>query len=58
MNMSKEFNMTAANLGELVNIMKNNVDMQAQMLAVLYEIRRVQTTTADNTGRMVAYASN
>jgi muramidase (phage lysozyme) len=56
--MSQEFNMTATNLGELVNIMKNNVDMQANMLAVLDEIRRVQTTTADNTGKMVAYASN
>ena len=58
MNMSQEFNMTATNLGELVNIMKSNMDMQASMLAVLDEIRRVQTTTADNTGRMVAYASN
>jgi hypothetical protein len=56
--MSQEFNMTATNLGELVNIMKNNVDMQATMLAVLDEMRRSQNTTADNTGKMVAYASN
>ena len=56
--MSQEFNMTATNLGELVSIMKSNVDMQASMLAVLDEMRRSQNTTADNTGRMVAYASN
>ena len=56
--MSQEFNMTAANLGELVAIMKSNVDMQASMLAVLDEMRRSQNTTADNTGKMVAYASN
>jgi hypothetical protein len=56
--MSQEFNMTAVNLGELVAIMKSNVDMQASMLAVLDEMRRSQNTTADNTGKMVAYASN
>ena len=56
--MSQEFNVTATNLGELVSIMKSNVDMQASMLAVLDEMRRSQNTTADNTGKMVAYASN
>jgi lysozyme len=56
--MSQEFNMTAANLGELVAIMKSNVDMQNQMLAVLDEMRRNQITMTDNTGKMVAYASN
>ena len=56
--MSQEFNVTATNLGELVAIMKSNVDMQASMLAVLDEMRRSQNTTADNTGKMVAYASN
>jgi hypothetical protein len=55
--MSQEFNMTAANLGELVNIMKSNVGMQNQMLAVLDEMRRSQSTMADNTGKMVAMAS-
>jgi hypothetical protein len=56
--MSQEFNMTAANLGELVAIMKSNVGMQERMLTVLDEMRRSQSTTADNTGKMVAYASN
>ena len=56
--MSQEFNMTATNLGELVNIMKNNVGMQAIMLEVLQDIRRSQNNTADNTSRMAAYASN
>jgi len=55
--MSNEFNMTAANLGELVAIMKNNVGMQASMLAVLDEIRRSQSTMTDNTGKMVAMAA-
>jgi GH24 family phage-related lysozyme (muramidase) len=56
--MSQEFNTTAANLGELVNIMKNNVGMQATMLAVLEDMRRSQSNTADNTSRMAAVASN
>lgn len=56
--MSQEFNMTATNLGELVNIMKRNADMQSSMLAVLDEIRRSQITMTSNTGKMVAYASN
>ena len=56
--MSQEFNMTATNLGELVNQMKYNMAVQERMVTVLEEIRRAQTTTADNTGRMVAYASN
>jgi hypothetical protein len=56
--MSQEFNMTAVNLGELVNQMKYNMAVQDRMITVLEEIRRAQTTTADNTGRMVAYASN
>jgi hypothetical protein len=56
--MSEEFNMTAVNLGELVNIMKSNADMQNQMLSVLDEIRRSQNTMVSNTGRMAAYASN
>lgn len=56
--MSQEFNMTATNLGELVNIMKNNVGMQATMLAVLEDMRRSQSNTADNTSRMAAVASN
>ena len=56
--MSQEFNMTAANLGELVNIMKNNVGMQASMLAVLEDIKRSQNNVSDHTGRMAAYASN
>jgi hypothetical protein len=56
--MSQEFNMTATNLGELVNIMKSNVGMQDRMLAVLEDLRRSQSTTADNTGRMAAYAAN
>jgi hypothetical protein len=55
--MSQEFNMTATNLGELVDIMKNNIGMQSSMLAVMEEIRRAQTTTADNTGKMVAMAA-
>ena len=56
--MSQEFNTTATNLGELVNIMKNNVGMQATMLAVLEDMRRSQSNTADNTSRMAAVASN
>jgi GH24 family phage-related lysozyme (muramidase) len=56
--MSQEFNSTATNLGELVNIMKNNVGMQATMLAVLEDMRRSQSSTADNTSRMAAVASN
>jgi muramidase (phage lysozyme) len=56
--MSQEFNMTATNLGELVNIMKNNEGLQATMLAVLEDIRRSQSSTADNTSRMAAVASN
>jgi muramidase (phage lysozyme) len=56
--MSQEFNMTATNLGELVNQMRSNMAMQASMLAVMEDIRRSQSTTADNTGRMAAYASN
>jgi len=56
--MSQEFNMTATNLGELVNQMKYNMAVQERMVAVLEEIRRSQVATADNTGRMVAYASN
>ena len=56
--MSQEFNMTATNLGELVNQMKYNMAVQDRMITVLEEIRRAQTATADNTGRMVAYASN
>ena len=56
--MSQEFNMTAVNLGELVNQMKYNMAVQERMVAVLEEIRRSQVTTADNTGRMVAHASN
>jgi GH24 family phage-related lysozyme (muramidase) len=56
--MSQEFNTTATNLGELVNIMKNNVGMQATMLAVLEDMRRSQSSTADNTSRMAAVASN
>ena len=55
--MSQEFNTTATNLGELVDIMKNNVGMQDRMLAVLEEMRRSQGTTADNTGKMVALAA-
>ena len=55
--MSQEFNMTAANLGELVAIMKNNVGMQDRMLAVLDDIRRSQSTMTDNTGKMVAMAA-
>lgn len=35
-----------------------NSDIQNRMLTVLEEIRRSQLTTADNTGRMVAHASN
>jgi hypothetical protein len=50
--------MTATNLGELVNQMRSNMAMQASMLAVMEDIRRSQSTTADNTGRMAAYASN
>jgi GH24 family phage-related lysozyme (muramidase) len=56
--MSQEFNTTAANLGELVNIMKNNVGMQATMLAVLEDMRRSQSNTADNTSRIAAVAAN
>ena len=56
--MSQEFNMTATNLGELVNQMRSNMAVQDRMITVLEEIRRAQATTADNTGRMVAYASN
>jgi hypothetical protein len=56
--MSQEFNMTATNLGELVAIMKSNVGMQERMLTVLDEMRRSQSATADNTGKMVTYASN
>ncbi len=56
--MSQEFNMTATNLGELVTIMKNNVGMQASMLAILEDMRRSQSSTADNTSRMAAVASN
>ena len=56
--MSQEFNTTATNLGELVAIMKNNVSMQDRMLAVLEDLRRSQSTMADNTGRMAAYAAN
>jgi hypothetical protein len=56
--MSQEFNTTATNLGELVNIMKNNVGMQSTMLAVLEDMRRSQSNTADNTSRMAAVASN
>jgi hypothetical protein len=56
--MSQEFNMTATNLGELVAIMKNNVGMQDRMLAVLEDMRRSQSSTADNTSRMAAVASN
>jgi hypothetical protein len=55
--MSQEFNMTATNLGELVAIMKNNVGMQDRMLAVLDDIRRSQSSTADHTGKMVAMAA-
>jgi hypothetical protein len=55
--MSQEFNMTATNLGELVAIMKNNVGMQDYMLAVLDDIRQSQSTTTDNTGKMVAMAA-
>jgi GH24 family phage-related lysozyme (muramidase) len=55
--MSQEFNMTAANLGELVAIMKDNVGMQDRMLAVLDDIRRSQSSTADNTGKMVSMAA-
>lgn len=55
--MSQEFNMTATNLGELVAIMKNNVGMQDRMLAVLDDIRRSQSSTADNTGKMVSMAA-
>ena len=56
--MSQEFNMTATNLGELVNQMRSNMAVQDRMITVLEEIRRAQTTTADNTSRMAAYASN
>ena len=56
--MSQEFNMTAANLGELVAILKSNTGMQDRMLAVLEDIKRSQSSTADNTTRMAAYASN
>ena len=56
--MSQEFNMTATNLGELVNIMKSNVGMQDRMLAVLEDIRRSQATTATASERMAAVASN
>ena len=56
--MSQEFNMTAVNLGELVNQMRSNMALQASMLAVMEDIRRSQNTTADNTGKMVTYASN
>jgi GH24 family phage-related lysozyme (muramidase) len=55
--MSQEFNMTATNLGELVNQMRSNMAMQASMLAVMEDIRRSQSTTADNTGKMVAMAA-
>lgn len=55
--MSQEFNMTAANLNELVNIMKDNVSMQDAMLDILDQIRRTQITMADNTGKMVAMAA-
>jgi GH24 family phage-related lysozyme (muramidase) len=55
--MSQEFNMTATNLGELVAIMKNNIGMQASMLAVLEDIKRSQSSTADNTGKMVSMAA-
>jgi hypothetical protein len=56
--MSQEFNMTATNLGELVNQMRSNMAVQASMLAVMEDIRRSQSDTADNTSRMAAYASN
>jgi len=56
--MSQEFNMTAANLGELVAILKSNTGMQDRMLAVLEDIKRSQSSTADNTSRMAAVASN
>lgn len=56
--MSQEFNMTAANLGELVTILKSNTGMQDRMLAVLEDIRRSQSSVADHTGRMAAVASN
>jgi len=56
--MSQEFNMTATNLGELVNQMRSTMGVQERMITVLEEIRRAQTTTADNTSRMAAYASN
>jgi hypothetical protein len=56
--MSQEFNMTATNLGELVNQMRGNMAIQDRMLAVLEEMRRSQATTADNTSRMAAVASN
>ena len=56
--MSQEFNMTATNLGELVNIMKSNVGMQDRMLAVLEDIRRSQATTATASERMAAVAAN
>jgi hypothetical protein len=55
--MSQEFNMTATNLGELVNQMKYNMSVQDRMLAVLEEMRRSQSTTADNTGKMVSLAA-
>jgi hypothetical protein len=56
--MSQEFNMTATNLGELVNQMRSTMGVQERMITVLEEIRRAQTATADNTSRMAAYASN
>jgi hypothetical protein len=56
--MSQEFNMTATNLGELVNQMRGNMAMQDRMLAVLEDIKRSQSTMADNTSRMAAVASN
>ena len=56
--MSQEFNMTATNLGELVNQMRGNMAIQDRMLAVLEDIKRSQSTMADNTSRMAAVASN
>ena len=56
--MNQDFNMTAANLGGLVEQLKTQKETQDYMVTVLEGMLRAQNTTADNTGRMVAYAGN
>ena len=56
--MNQEFNMTAASLGELVEQLKTQRETQDYMVTVLEGMLRAQNTTADNTGRMAAFASN